>query len=107
MWKSELTGTIFPIYCTDVLVPLTVGVLGSCRAGLPLNPALFKYLETTMTNQNCTHGTNLEHSKFGECLLPCVSEFLPSCLLSKNVKIKIYKPWSLFPILQHHSVLLM
>jgi hypothetical protein len=29
--------------------------------------------------------------KFGECLLPCISEFLSSHLLSGNIKIAMYK----------------
>jgi hypothetical protein len=38
MWEIELTGTVFPIYPSDILAPLKVGVPGSIPAGRPLNP---------------------------------------------------------------------
>jgi hypothetical protein len=40
VWKLELTGTIFPIYSSDVLAPLLGWRRGQLPAGPPLNPAL-------------------------------------------------------------------
>jgi hypothetical protein len=41
----------------------------------------FKYLGTTLTDQNSKHESYQQHTKFGECLLPFGSEYsvlLPS-----------------------------
>jgi hypothetical protein len=49
--------------------------------------AQFKYLGTTITNQNLIQ----EEIELGQCLLQFSTELLFSHLLSKNVKIRIYK----------------
>jgi hypothetical protein len=44
------------------------------------------------SNENCIHKEIKSRFKFRECLLPFTSEyFLPSHLIYKNLKIKIYK----------------
>jgi hypothetical protein len=52
------------------------------------NVEKFKYLGITLTDRNCMWE---EQTKFGECLLPFSPESYVFCLVSKNVKDKIYK----------------
>jgi hypothetical protein len=50
----------------------------------------FKYLGITLTS-NFYSGRNEEQIEVRECLLSFGTESLSSCLLSKNLTIKIYK----------------
>jgi hypothetical protein len=49
--------------------------------------AKFKYLRTTLTDQNCMQ----EETKFGNAYHYSVQSLLPSRVLPRNVKVKIYK----------------
>jgi hypothetical protein len=51
----------------------------------------FKYLDTTLTNQNSIHEQMKSGSKSGIACYDSVQHLLSSSLLSKNVKIKIYR----------------
>jgi hypothetical protein len=51
----------------------------------------FKYLGTTLTNQNSIHEEIKSRLKSGNACYHSVQNLLPSSLLSKNVKIKIYR----------------
>jgi sorting nexin-29 len=51
----------------------------------------FKYLETTLTNQNSIHAEMKSRLKSGNACYDSVQNLLSSSLLSKNVKIKIYR----------------
>jgi hypothetical protein len=50
----------------------------------------FKYLGTTITNQNSIHADIKSRLKSGNSCYHSVQNLLSSSLLSKNVKIKIY-----------------
>jgi len=51
----------------------------------------FKYLETTLTNQNSIQEESTSRLKSGNaCCLP-IQNLLSSSLLSKNIEIKIYR----------------
>ena len=50
----------------------------------------FKYLRTTLTNQNSIHGEIKSKLKSGNVCYHSVQNFLSFSLLSKNLKIKIY-----------------
>jgi hypothetical protein len=53
--------------------------------------ATFKYLETTLTNQNDVHDKIKSRLSSGNACYYSVQKILSSHLTSKNLKIKIYK----------------
>jgi hypothetical protein len=58
VWKTELIGTIFPIYSSDVLVPLIGWRPGQLPGWPALNPALDPclnyYITVQLMNPTCT-----------------------------------------------------
>ena len=51
----------------------------------------FKYLGTTLTNQNSIQEEIKSRLKLGNACCYSVQNLLPSRLLSKNIKIKVYR----------------
>jgi hypothetical protein len=53
--------------------------------------AQFKYLGTTLTNQTCMQEGNQSRLNLGNACYHSVLSLLSSLLLSRNIKVKIYK----------------
>jgi hypothetical protein len=53
--------------------------------------ANFRYLETTLTDQNCMHEEIKSRLNSGNACYHSVHSLLSSLLLSRNLKVKIYK----------------
>jgi heptaprenylglyceryl phosphate synthase len=53
--------------------------------------AEFRYLGTTLTDQNCVHIEIMSGLNLGNACCDSVQSLLSSCLLSRNVKVKIYR----------------
>jgi hypothetical protein len=51
----------------------------------------FRYLGTTLTDQNCMHEEIKSRLNSGNACYHSVQSLLSSCLLSRNLKVKIYK----------------
>jgi hypothetical protein len=61
-----------------------------------VNVVQFRYLGMTVTNQNLTQEEIQKRLNLGNVCYHSVQNFLSSCLLSKKIKIKIYKTIILF-----------
>jgi hypothetical protein len=57
------------------------------------NVAQFRYLETTKTNQNLIQEEIKKSLNSGNACYHSVQNLLSSCLLSKDIKIRIYSLW--------------
>jgi hypothetical protein len=54
--------------------------------------AKFKHLRITLTDQNCVHEEIKNRLNLRNACYHSVQSLLSSCLLSRNLKVKIYKP---------------
>jgi hypothetical protein len=64
--------------------------------------AKFKYLETKITDQNCIHEEIKSRLNSGNACYHSVQSLLSSRLLSRNVKVKIYKT-IILPVIMYGS----
>jgi len=60
---------------------------------------VFKYLVTSLTNQNCIQEETKSRLKSGNACYHSVQNILSSSLLSKNIKINIYRNLILYVVL--------
>jgi hypothetical protein len=67
--------------------------------------ATFKYLETTLTNQNDIHDESNSRLNSGDACYHSVQNLLSSRLISKNLKIKINKTVILLVVLYGCEIL--
>jgi hypothetical protein len=65
--------------------------------------AKFKYFGKTLTDQNCMHEEVKSRLESGNACYHLVQSLLSSCLLSRNVKVKIYKTIILPAVLYGHN----
>jgi hypothetical protein len=64
-----------------------IKIANRCLEGV----AKFRYLGTTLTDQNYMHDEIKSRLNSGNACYHSVQSLLPSCLLSRNVKVKMYK----------------
>jgi len=75
-----------------VVTPPLISQMGEGKFLQAFVPLLeFKYLGTTLTNQNSIQKETKSRLKFGNACYYSVQNLLSSRLLSKNVKIEIYR----------------
>jgi hypothetical protein len=65
--------------------------------------AKFRYLGTTLIDQNCVYKEIKSRLKSGNACYHAIQSLLSSCLLSRNLKVKIYKTMILPVVLYWHE----